>query len=42
MSFEVFVAICLVFFWACLPAATAISMTKFDDELLNHHDGDHH
>lgn len=41
MSFELFIAICLVVFWASLPAATAIAMTKFDDDLLHHHD-DHH
>jgi hypothetical protein len=42
MSFEVFIAISLVFFWALLPASVAIAMTQFDDALLDHHDEEHH
>ncbi len=39
MSFEFFVAICLVGIWALLPISLVIAMTDFDDEQLD--DGHH-
>lgn len=39
MSFEFFVAICLVGIWALLPISLIIAMTDFDDEQLD--DGHH-
>lgn len=38
MSFEVFVAMCLVGFWALLPASLALAVKTFDDELITSHD----
>lgn len=35
MSFEFFVAICLVGIWALLPISLIIAMTSFDDEQLS-------
>ena len=39
MSFEFFVALCLVGIWALLPISLIIAMTSFDDEQLS---DDHH
>jgi hypothetical protein len=39
MSFEFFVALCLVGIWALLPISLIIAMTSFDDEQLD--DGHH-
>lgn len=39
MSFEFFVAICLVGIWALLPISLIIAMTDFDNEQLD--DGHH-
>lgn len=39
MSFEFFVAICLVGTWALLPISLIIANTSFDDEQLD--DGHH-
>lgn len=39
MSWEFFVAICLVGIWALLPISLIIAMTDFDDEQLD--DGHH-
>jgi hypothetical protein len=39
MSMQVFVAICLVGFWALLPASLAIAVKQFDDAMM---DDDHH
>ncbi|EQC43920.1 hypothetical protein M900_1495 [Bacteriovorax sp. Seq25_V] len=39
MSMEVFVALCLVAFWASLPASLAIAVKQFDDAAM---DEDHH
>lgn len=39
MSLEVFVAICLVAFWAMLPISLAIAVKDFDDAAMSE---DHH
>lgn len=39
MSLEVFVALCLVVFWASLPISLAIACKDFDDAIL--HDDQH-
>ncbi len=39
MSFEFFVALCLVGIWALLPISLIIAMTDFDDEQMD--DGHH-
>lgn len=39
MSFEFFVALCLVGIWALLPISLVIAMTDFDDEQMD--DGHH-
>jgi hypothetical protein len=39
MSFEFFVAVCLVGIWALLPISLIIAMTDFDDEQMD--DGHH-
>lgn len=40
MSFEFFVALCLVGVWALLPISLIIAMTDFDDEQMS--DPHHH
>ncbi|AYF45076.1 hypothetical protein BALOs_2077 [Halobacteriovorax sp. BALOs_7] len=37
MSLEVFVALCLVGFWALLPASLAIACKDFDDAMMDDH-----
>lgn len=39
MSMEVFVALCLVGFWAMLPASLAIACRDFDNDMMD--DGHH-
>lgn len=43
MSFEVFVAICLVGVWAMFPISLMIATKSFDDEIIGggHHDEEH-
>lgn len=40
MSFEFFVALCLVGMWALLPISLIIAVKSFDDEIIG--DGEHH
>ncbi|WP_290729273.1 hypothetical protein [Halobacteriovorax sp. JY17] len=43
MSFEVFVALCLVGCWAMFPISLMIATKTFDDDIIGggHHDHDH-
>ena len=44
MSFEVFVAICLVVCWASFPISLIIATKSFEDDIIGggHHDEEEH